>query len=240
MNYTIIKDYKINAFSSKNIFLESIKDCKKILIAMNAEKIMKNDERLKKIINNNIGYTDGFGAVLALKAKGLKAIKLPGSELWLDIIHKFEKTKTFYFIGSTEKVIKNTINKLKKEYPHIEIVGYRDGFLKENDKEKLMLELKKLKPDVVFVAQGSPRQEFLMDELITYHPALYMGLGGSFDIYGGDKKRAPKLFLNLELEWFYRLLKEPTRLGRQFALIKFLIFIAEELFFQKMNRLKPQ
>jgi len=228
MNYTITKNYRINAFDSKNIFLENIKDCKKILIAMNAEKMMKNDKRLQTIINNNIGYSDGFGAVLALRAKGLKAIKLPGSELWLDIIQKFEKTKTFYFIGSTNKVITSTIKRLKKEYPHIKILGYQDGFLKKGDKEKLIIKLKTLKPDVVFVAQGSPRQEFLMDELITQHPALYMGLGGSFDIYGGDKKRAPKLFLKLELEWLYRLLKEPTRVSRQFALVKFLLFIGKD------------
>jgi len=239
-NYITIKNYKINAFESKNIFLEKIEYSKKILIAMNAEKIMKNDKKLKKIINNNIGYTDGFGAVIALRIKGLKAVKLAGSELWLDIIKKFEKTKTFYFIGSTNRVIENTIKKLKKEYPQLKIVGYRDGFLEENDKEKLILELKDLKPDIVFVAQGSPRQEFLMDELIAHHPALYMGLGGSFDIYGGDKKRAPKLFLTLELEWLYRLIKEPTRVGRQFALIKFIIFIGEELFSQKINRVKHQ
>ncbi len=233
MNYAIIKNYKINVFSSKSIFLENIKDCKKILIAMNAEKIMKNDDKLKRIINGNIGYTDGIGAVLALKVKGLKAIKLPGSELWLDIIQKFEKTKTFYFIGSTETVIRNTIKRLKREYPQIKVLGYRNGFFKKNDKTKLIVELKILKPDIVFVAQGSPRQEFLMDELIAQHPALYMGLGGSFDIYGGDKKRAPKLFLNLELEWLYRLWKEPTRVSRQFALIKFMLFIGKDYIIYK-------
>jgi UDP-N-acetyl-D-mannosaminouronate:lipid I N-acetyl-D-mannosaminouronosyltransferase len=240
MNYTIIKNYKINAFASKSIFLNAIKDSKKILIAMNAEKIMKSDNRLKNIINNNIGYTDGFGAVLALKVKGLKSIKLPGSELWLDIIQKFEKEKSFYFIGSTEKVIVNTVKRLKREYPHINILGYQNGFLNENDKIKLIEELKLLKPDVVFVAQGSPRQEFLMDELINQHPALYMGLGGSFDIYGGEKKRAPKLFLSLELEWLYRLLKEPTRVGRQFALIKFILFLGEDIFSKKINKLRFQ
>jgi len=240
MNHTLIKHYKINAFASKNIFLNEIKNSKKILIAMNAEKIMKNDEKLKRIINNNIGYTDGFGAVLALKAKGMKTIKLPGSELWLDIIKRFEKDKTFYLVGSTNKVIESTVKRLKREYPQIKILGFRDGFLREDDKEKLCEELKRLKPDVVFVAQGSPRQEFLMDELINHHEALYMGLGGSFDIYGGDKKRAPKIFLKLELEWFYRLFKEPTRVGRQFALIKFVIFIGEDLFSQKINSLRVQ
>ncbi len=226
----IINNYKINAFKSKEDFLKQIKDEKKILIAMNAEKILKEDDRLREIINNNIGYPDGVGAVMALKQKGLNAIKIPGSEFWLDIVSVFSKEKSFYLLGTTADVIENTVSKLKEEFPNINIVGYRDGFLKDDDKETLKETLLTLKPDVVFVAQGSPRQEFLMDELIQIHTALYMGLGGSFDIYGGDKKRAPKLFLDFHLEWLYRLLKEPTRVGRQLNLIKF-------LFLLKMDRL---
>ena len=222
MNHKIINNYKINAFESKERFLQEIAESKTILVAMNAEKMMKNDEKLKSIVNNNIGYPDGIGAVLALRNKGVKAIKIAGSEFWLDIINTFQKEKKFYLIGSTEEVIKSTVKKLQKEYPEIKIVGYQNGFLKKRDKERLEQSLQKTQPDIVFVAQGSPRQEFLMNDLIKKHPALYMGLGGSFDIYGGDKKRAPQLFLKLELEWFYRLLKEPTRFARQLSLMKFI------------------
>ena len=225
MNSKLINNYKINAFKSKEDFLNQIKDEKTILIATNAEKILKEDDRLKDIINNNIGYPDGVGAVMALKQKGVNAVKIPGSEFWLDMVSAFYKEKSFYLLGTTSDVIENTVLKLKEEFPLINIVGYRDGFLKDNDKEQLKEILLTLKPDVVFVAQGSPRQEFLMDELIKIHPALYMGLGGSFDIYGGDKKRAPKLFLDFHLEWLYRLLKEPTRVGRQIIYIKFMILL---------------
>lgn len=237
MNFKIINNYKINAFVSKSIFLDYIINHKKILVAMNAEKIMKNDDRLRRIANENIAYADGFGAVIALRSKGLKAIKIPGSELWLDIIDRFQKSKKFYLIGSSSLVIEATIVKLKKDYPSIEIVGYQNGFLKKGDKDKLIEQLKATKPDIIFVAQGSPRQEFLMDELIAIYPALYMGLGGSFDIYGGDKKRAPKFFLKLQLEWLYRLFKEPTRFSRQLALLKFVIFIGFDALFQKKNKL---
>ena len=236
MKFKIINNYKINAFQSKNLFLDQLDNQKKILIAMNAEKIMKNDYRLRRIVNTNIAYTDGFGAVLALRSKGLKAIKIPGSEFWLDIVNRFQRNKKFYLIGSTTEVIESTVIKLEKEYPKIQIVGYQNGFLEKDDKVKLVQRLKDTKPDIVFVAQGSPRQEFLMDELIEHHPALYMGLGGSFDIYGGDKKRAPMFFLKLELEWLYRLLKEPTRFSRQLALLKFLIFIGINIVFKKRNK----
>ncbi len=217
-----VNKLKIHSFKSKEHFLEEIVDMKKILIAINAEKIIKDDKRLKAIINNNIGYPDGIGAVIALKGKGVKSIKIPGSEFWLDIIKRYQNRKTFYLIGSSRVVIESTVKKLKREYPNIRILGYRDGFMGRDDKEILKNSLKRLKPDIVYVAQGTPRQEFLMDELIHIHPALYMGLGGSFDIYSGYKKRAPKIFLNCNLEWLYRLLKEPTRIGRQMQLIKFI------------------
>jgi len=225
MNSQIINNYKINAFESKEEFLNYIENVKKILVAMNAEKILKEDKRLRKIVNSNIGYPDGIGAVKALRQKGLNAIKIPGSEFWLDIIKKYEKEKSFYLMGSTQEVIEKTVQKLKKEFPNINIVGYRNGFLKNNDEENLKKILLLLKPDIIFVAQGSPRQEYLMEKLYEIYPALYMGLGGSFDVYSGYKKRAPKIFIDLNLEWFYRLIKEPIRIKRQINLLIFLYFL---------------
>ncbi|WP_235914987.1 WecB/TagA/CpsF family glycosyltransferase [Flagellimonas ochracea] len=196
-----------------------------MLIALNAEKLNKNESKLDDLINSNIGYPDGIGAVLALRRKGLKAVKIPGAEFWLDIITRYVESKSFYFIGSTTPVIEQTITKLKLEFPNIKINGYRNGFFEEGDETKLIGNLIASRPDIVFVAMGSPRQELLMSELMEEHPALYMGLGGSFDVYVGLKKRAPKLYQKLGLEWFYRLVKEPTRISRQTSLLKFLIKI---------------
>ncbi len=202
--------------------LDFISDKKQILIAINAEKIINRNPKLETIINNNIGYADGIGAVKALKKKGARnAIKIPGCEVWLDIIKKFENEKTFYFLGSSNEVIENTIEKLKIEFPNINILNFRNGFLKEGEKEILIKDLKETQPDIVFVAQGTPRQEYLMEELLKEHPALYMGLGGSFDVYTGNVKRAPKVFIKFGLEWLYRLLLQPTRIKRQIVLIKF-------------------
>ena len=224
-NNAIVNGLKINSFTSKDEFLDYINDKKNILVAINAEKILKEDKKLKNIINENIGYPDGVGAVMALKQKRLNATKIPGSEFWLDIINKYQNEKSFYLIGTTTEVIENTVKKLKIEFPNINILGYQNGFINDSQKVELKEKLKVLKPDIVFVAQGTPRQEFLMDELIEIHPAIYMGLGGSFDIYGGHKKRAPKIFLDFHCEWLYRLLKEPTRVGRQLNLVKFLVLL---------------
>ena len=218
-----INGKRVFAFKSKKQFLEFINGQKKILVALNAEKLNKKTVKLDEIINNNIGYPDGIGAVLALKRKGVSSVKIAGAEFWLDIIEEYQNEKSIYLMGSTQEVIEKTVSKLKESFPLLKITGFRDGFLKEGDKELVINELKQQRPDVVFVAMGSPRQELLMDELLSHHPALYMGLGGSFDVYMGLKKRAPVLFQKLGLEWLYRLLKEPTRISRQTSLAKFLI-----------------
>ena len=77
------------------------------------------------------------------------------------------------------------------------------------------------KPDVVFVAMGSPKQELLMEEMAERHPAIYQGLGGSFDVYTGHVKRAPQWWVDHNLEYVYRLIKEPKRIKRQIHLVKY-------------------
>ena len=78
---------------------------------------------------------------------------------------------------------------------------------------------------VVFVAMGSPKQELLMEEISMKHPAIYQGLGGSFDVYTGNVKRAPKWWVDHNLEWAYRLVKEPSRIKRQIHLVRFLALV---------------
>lgn len=223
LKVTQLNNKRIFVFESKIQFLNYIEDKKQILIALNAEKLNVEDKRIEELTKHHIGYADGIGAVFALRRKGLYSTKIAGAEFWLDIIKRYQGIKSFYFIGSTSKVIEQTISKLKIEFPKIEILGYRNGFLEEGDNKKLIRVLLDKKPDVVFVAMGSPKQEILMDELINNHSALYMGLGGSFDVYVGLKNRAPIIYQKLGLEWMYRLLKEPTRWRRQLTYISFAV-----------------
>lgn len=198
--------------------------CKKILVAVNAHKIINATEETRRIINNNIGYADGLGAVLALKQKGAKqAVKIPGCELWLKIIEKYSKSKTFYFVGGEKAVISDVINRVKYDFPEINIVNFRDGYIKtEAEENRLIKDIEVTRPDVVFVAMGSPKQELLMQKMYAVHTAIYQGLGGSFDVYTNKVNRAPKLWVTLHLEWAYRWLKEPKlRTKRNLDLFKF-------------------
>ena len=177
----------------------------------------------RNIINRNIGYSDGLGAVKALRKHGAEAVKIPGCELWLKIIERLYKDgKSFYLVGGKQEVIDETIEKLKKEYEGINIVGFRNGYIKtDEEKQALKDDIVAKKPDVVFVAMGSPKQELLMEK----HTAIYQGLGGSFDVYTGHVLRAPKWWLDHNLEFAYRLIKQPSRIKRQIFLVKFLVML---------------
>ncbi|MCE8172481.1 WecB/TagA/CpsF family glycosyltransferase [Porphyromonas gingivalis] len=211
-------------FTSADELISYVAERPAILVAINAEKILHATDELKAIYNRNLGYSDGAGAVLALKKKGHQnACKIAGCELWLKIIERYSREKSFYLVGGKPEVIEETIQKLKKDFPRINIVGYRDGYLKGNDDEVLIEDIAAKKPDVVFVAMGSPKQELLMERMQRVHPnAIYQGLGGSFDVYTGRVERAPEWWIRHNLEFAYRLIKQPSRIKRQIHLVRFL------------------
>ena len=131
-NRISLNGVKVNPFTSFTQLLDYVKHRKGILIAINAEKILHATDQTRDIINRNIGYCDGFGAVMALKKHGYKdVVKIPGCELWLKIIAAlYPEEKTFYLVGSKQGVIEQTVTKLRTEYPGIRIVNYRNGYIK--------------------------------------------------------------------------------------------------------------
>ena len=221
---TLKNGIRICPFASFDELIDYALERKKILVAVNAEKIFKATEQTIGIINRNIGYCDGIGAVMAVRQYGHKeVVKLPGCELWLKIVSKLVPLgKSFYLVGGRQNVIEETVKKLKTESPAIKIVGFRNGYFEtDDDKTQLLADIVEKKPDVVFVAMGSPKQELLMEEMQKRHPAVYQGLGGSFDVYVGAVKRAPKWWVDHNLEFVYRLVKQPSRIKRQIFLVKF-------------------
>lgn len=200
-------------------------DNHKIMVAVNAEKILHATNDSRALINRNMGYPDGIGAVWALQKKGAQnVVKIPGCELWLDVVQHYYKTKSFYLVGGKQEVIEETVNKLQSEFEGITICNYRNGYIKTEEEEKALIEdIKKHKPDVVFVAMGSPKQENLMERIQQSHQAVYQGLGGSFDVYTGNVKRAPKWWVKNNMEWTYRLLSQPSRIKRQIHLVRFFV-----------------
>lgn len=227
-NRVELNGVKVHPFTSHDELLAYVSQKKGILVAINAEKILHATEQTRSIINRNIGYCDGIGAVMALKKRGYNdVIKIPGCELWLKIISMtYQQGKSFYLVGGKQEVIEQTVAKLKVDFPGIQIANFRNGYIKtEEEKQDLIEDIAAKKPDVVFVAMGSPKQELLMEEISQRHPAIYQGLGGSFDVYTGNVKRAPKWWVDHNLEWAYRLVKEPSRIKRQIHLVRFLALV---------------
>lgn len=219
----ILNGVGVYPFNSKDELVDFIKIRQGILVAINAEKILNATLETRSIINRNVGYCDGVGAAMALRRKGYKNVcKIPGCELWLHIVRRLYREKSFYLVGSKPQVIEETVSKLRSEFEGIKIVGYRDGYIRdEHQKEELIKDVVAKCPDVIFVAMGSPKQELLMEEMSLQHEAIYQGLGGSFDVYTGHVERAPKWWIDHNLEFAYRLIKQPRRIKRQIHLIKF-------------------
>lgn len=224
MQQILLGGVEVYPFASADELISYVSGHPAILVAINAEKILHATDELKAIYNRNLGYSDGAGAVMALKKKGCQnACKIAGCELWLKIIERYSREKSFYLVGGKPEVIEETIQKLRVDFPRINIVGYRDGYLKGNEDEALIADIAAKKPDVVFVAMGSPKQELLMERMQRVHPqAIYQGLGGSFDVYTGRVERAPEWWIRHNLEFAYRLIKQPGRIKRQIHLVRFL------------------
>lgn len=227
INPITVNGVSIYPFDSSSQLIDYVKDNKGILVAINAEKILHATEQTREIINRNIGYCDGIGAIMALKKHGCRnVVKIAGCELWLEIIRRLYKTRSFYLIGGKQEVIEATVAKLRTEFEDIDIVNYRNGYISsDSEKEELINDIVTKKPDVVFVAMGSPKQELLMEEIMKRHPAIYQGLGGSFDVYTGNVKRAPKWWIDHNLEFAYRLINQPSRIARQIHLVKFWVML---------------
>ena len=217
-----LRGVKVYPFTEPEALMDFAERRKGILIAVNAEKIANASELTRGIINSNIGYSDGVGAVMATRQKGFRVEKIAGCELWLRIIGRHYKDRTFYFVGAKPEVHAATIERLRRDFPGIRIVGHRDGYLKTDGERKALIDdVADRKPDFVFVAMGSPTQEILMGEMFERHKAVYQGLGGSFDVYTGHVPRAPKWWLDHNLEFAYRLLRQPKRIKRNLVYFKF-------------------
>jgi UDP-N-acetyl-D-mannosaminouronate:lipid I N-acetyl-D-mannosaminouronosyltransferase len=219
-----VNNVNIYPFDTKDTLLDFIDQYGGILVAVNAEKILHATDSTRQIINRNVGYCDGIGAVWALSKHGRKVKKIPGVELWISIIEKYHLNKSIYLIGGKEDVINKVVLKLQREFNQINIVGFRNGYiLSVKEKEALIKDIQHKQPEIVFVAMGSPKQEYLMQEMQKVNKnAIYQGLGGSFDVYTGAVKRAPEIWIKYGLEWAYRWIKEPRiRTIRNLQLIRF-------------------
>ena len=160
---------------------------------------------------------DGIGTVKAARMLGYEVEgRITGVEIAQFLFREgAQQKKTAFLFGAKEEVVSALAGKLSAKYPDLHILGYENGYVK--DKDAVFERIAELKPDIVLVALGIPQQELLIyRHLNQFDKGIFVGVGGSFDVLSGMKKRAPEIFIKLNLEWLYRITTEPKRLGRFF------------------------
>jgi len=197
----------------------------------NPEIIMlaKKNDRLFSILKNaDLVVPDGIGVVIASKLHKGSALKerVAGYDLVQNTMKQaMQKGYKYYFLGSKPGVAKEAAKEMIATYPGIQIVGTHDGYFKQEDSKDIIEEINASRANIILVALGAPKQEIWIHENkpLLKHAKVLIGVGGSLDVMAGVVKRAPLVFQKVGLEWFYRLLKEPTRIVRLLVLPKFII-----------------
>ena len=193
-------------------------------IAVNPEKVLtaSHNTSLREVIEAaDIRYADGIGVVKAMRRRLKRHVaRIPGCELWQALMVRAAQYQVpVFIIGAKPQVLAQTRDKLIAGGTLV--VGAVDGYFK--DEAALIAQIKQCDPRIITVAMGSPRQELLIQRLQQAHPdCFYMGVGGTYDVYTGNVKRAPALWCKLNLEWAYRLVLQPSRIGRQLGLMRYL------------------
>ena len=232
MNDLFKKLYK----NSSEEFYTKIKDnlkkeIKTFIVTANPETFMKSetDQELNILLNDKdtILVPDGIGIVKATRIlKYDRKERIAGIDIAIKLLdYGNELGKSVYLFGAKQKVIDAMKKVLKEKYHNLKISGTANGYQK--NKDQVFEKIAKLKPDIVLVALGIPAQEKLIyKHLNKFNKGIFVGVGGSFDVISGYKKRAPQIFIKLNLEWLYRILKEPKRIKRFYdSNVKFLFKI---------------
>ncbi|MCH8538450.1 MAG: WecB/TagA/CpsF family glycosyltransferase [Alkalimonas sp.] len=193
-------------------------------IAINPEKVMtaRQDQAVAQMLQQaEIRYADGIGVVVVMRLRLKRAIqRIPGCELWQALMLRCARFQVpVYLVGAKPQVLAQTKDKLLQQ--QVDVVGATDGYF--NDEQQVIESIRQSGAQVISVAMGSPKQEQFIDRCKKQLPAcFFMGVGGSYDVFTGNVKRAPALWCKLHLEWAYRLVSQPSRLGRQGKLFHYL------------------
>lgn len=195
----------------------------------NPEIVMmaRDDIEMREILNSaELCTADGIGVVYGSKILG-DAVpeRVAGFDLACALLEKISKTGEGVFLfGAKPGVAEIAKEKLEEKYPEIVVSGTHNGYFRPEDETAIVEEINSSGAKLLLVCLGAPKQE----KWIARHQAelevnLCMGVGGTLDVLAGTARRAPEIFIKLNIEWAYRILKNPSRMGRFVALPKFAI-----------------
>ena len=198
------------------------------VVTLNAEMAMQAEQnpQLADLIRKaELVVPDGAGVVFYLQLRGRKIQRCPGIELAEALIKQLgqsESDASVFFYGGAPGITDAVARRWQAELPGLKVAGTENGYISSQEEQALCDRLQQRQPAVILVGLGVPRQEFWIAQHRHLCPeAIWIGVGGSFDIWSGTKLRAPGWLRDNNLEWSYRLYKEPWRWRRMLVLPQF-------------------
>ncbi|NET37899.1 MAG: WecB/TagA/CpsF family glycosyltransferase [Cyanothece sp. SIO1E1] len=195
------------------------------VVTLNAEMAIqaeRNNLLNQVICQADLAIPDGAGVVLYLRFKGNQIRRCPGIELAEMLLQHIGNESPVFFYGGQPGVAEAAAKFWRQRLPGLAIAGTQHGYISDAGEQSLLQKLKDQQPKLILVGLGVPRQEFWIAQHRALCPnAIWIGVGGSFDIWAGVKSRAPSWLRNNHLEWSYRLYQEPWRWRRMLALPQF-------------------
>ncbi len=246
-NQEKILGYGVDLFSFKDALayieekMESSQSAQVVTINPEMVELAEKNSYFSQVLKNaELVIPDGVGIKIALKINGINQEQIPGIEFSKELIAICEKKSySVALIGAKDEILTKACENLKKDYPNLNICYHHDGFFNEQEEAEIIQNIFSAQPKLVLVALGAPKQEIFIDKLKKeLKSSIFVGVGGSFDVWSGEVQRAPVVYRKIGCEWLYRLLKQPSRFKRIFPtlplfLIKVVMVRFKELIFGK-------
>lgn len=187
-----------------------------------------DEDHLRIIQSAGLVTPDSVGVMWAAKRAGSP---VPERVSGVDIVERVcalsaDKGYRIFFLGAAPGIAELAAEKLRLKYPGCNIVGARHGYFPAESDAVVAAEVAEFKPDFLFVAMGIPRQEkFIAATMDLIKAPVAIGVGGSFDVFSGTTKRAPKVIQKIKMEWAWRLLLNPKKIAKVKSLPKFVMMV---------------
>ncbi len=209
-------------------------DQKTFIVTANPEAFMfgeKDPEMHALLMDEHVTVVaDGIGIVKGAAMLDVQVTeRIPGVDVAENLMqYGHELGKKIFLLGSKQEVLDRMCQVLAEKYPNLTVAGAINGYVP--DKDAAFEEIVAAKPDIILVALGIPAQEKLIyKHFAKFEKGIFVGVGGSLDVLSGSKERAPEFFIRHNLEWLYRILKEPKRIKRFYnSHVKFIFRVRKE------------
>ncbi len=199
------------------------------IVTINPEiiELANNNTFFSQIIKNaDMVIPDGSGIKLALSLRGIEQEQIPGIDFAKELL---KVCADFHYrvalVGAKEKVIQTAVDRINAEFDDIDICYFHNGYFTKDKEEEIVKQVADSNPRFVLVALGAPKQDFFIKKCKEYMPrTVFIGVGGSFDVWAGEVDRAPEFFRTMGCEWIYRTYKQPERIKRIYKTLPAFLF----------------